>query len=92
MSTARFHTEVFFSGHVQGVGFRYQTLQVAKEFDVAGSVGNLPDGRVHLLAEGEEKDVQAFVDELRDRMSPFIRDAEIHTRQGPSRHRGFTIV
>jgi acylphosphatase len=92
MSKSVFHTEVFFSGHVQGVGFRYQTLQVAKEFDVAGTVGNLPDGRVQLCAEGEEKTVRAFVDELRDRMSPFIRDAEIHTHQGPPQRRGFTIV
>ena len=42
------HESVFFSGHVQGVGFRYAVLQVAKEFEVAGYVRNLADGRVQL--------------------------------------------
>src|SRR5215470_10194518 len=40
--------ERFFSGRVQGVGFRYQTLQLAKGFEVSGWVMNLPDGRVQL--------------------------------------------
>ena len=35
------HETVFFTGHVQGVGFRYAVLQVAKEFEVAGHVSNL---------------------------------------------------
>lgn len=42
------HETVFFSGRVQGVGFRYSALQVAKEFDVSGFVCNLTDGRVRL--------------------------------------------
>src|SRR5215813_12067767 len=40
--------ERFFTGRVQGVGFRYQTLQLAKGFEVSGWVMNLPDGRVQL--------------------------------------------
>src|ERR1039458_5768136 len=46
------HATVFFTGHVQGVGFRYTALQAAKEVEVAGFVTNLPDGRVQLEAEG----------------------------------------
>ena len=49
-----YHENVFFSGHVQGVGFRYAVLQVAKEYEVAGVVANLADGRVQLEAEGAE--------------------------------------
>ena len=45
-----YHETVYFSGRVQGVGFRFTTLQVAKEFEVAGFVSNLPDGRVRLEA------------------------------------------
>ena len=40
------HHTIFFSGRVQGVGFRYATAQVARQFEVAGFVANLPDGRV----------------------------------------------
>ena len=43
---------MYFSGHVQGVGFRYTTRSVASRFAVTGYVRNLPDGRVELVAEG----------------------------------------
>lgn len=68
--------EVHFSGRVQGVGFRYATLQVAKEFAVTGEVKNLSDGRVFLVAEGEKAEVDAFLGELQERMSPFIRETD----------------
>ncbi len=70
------HETVFFSGHVQGVGFRYAVLQVAKEFDVAGFVVNLPDGRVQLEAEGEASEVAAFVVAVEERMHGYIRKIE----------------
>ena len=44
------HAAVFYSGRVQGVGFRYAALQAAREFEVAGWVQNLGDGRVQLDA------------------------------------------
>ena len=46
-----------FSGHVQGVGFRYTVADVAEDFDVRGYVRNLPDGRVELVAEGDEAEI-----------------------------------
>ncbi len=60
MSDNVFRMNCWFEGHVQGVGFRYQTVNVAKGFEVTGSVRNLPDGRVHLYAEGEESEVTGF--------------------------------
>jgi acylphosphatase len=70
------HEAVFFSGHVQGVGFRYSVLQVAKEFDVTGFVRNLADGRVQLEAEGTAEDVAAFVAAIEERMHGYIRKTE----------------
>ena len=52
--------EVFFSGHVQGVGFRYTTKSVAMGFEITGIVRNLGDGRVQLVAEGERAELEAF--------------------------------
>lgn len=43
-----------FHGHVQGVGFRYTTRQIARRFPVTGYVRNLPDGTVELVVEGDE--------------------------------------
>ena len=59
---------VHFSGRVQGVGFRFTTVAIARGFDVAGRVRNLPDGRVRLEAEGARDQVKAFVDAVRARM------------------------
>ena len=53
-----------FEGRVQGVGFRYATKQIAKGFDVCGTVKNLADGRVELILQGESGEVGEFVEEL----------------------------
>lgn len=85
------HETVFFTGHVQGVGFRYSVLQVAKEFEVTGYVSNLVDGRVQLEAEGAASDVAAFVDSVQERMHGYIRKTERSARKGPAMFSGFTI-
>jgi acylphosphatase len=85
------HETVFFSGHVQGVGFRYTVLQVAKEFDVAGYVSNLADGRVQLEAEGSPRDVGDFIDAVQEKMHGYIRKVERSSRTGAPQFRGFTI-
>ena len=54
--------QVFYEGNVQGVGFRYTIKQIARGFDVTGWVRNLRDGRVELVASGEEGEVRAFLE------------------------------
>lgn len=85
------HETVFFTGRVQGVGFRYTALQVAKEFDVAGFVRNLADGRVHLEAEGREEEIAAFVVAIEERMHGCIRKTERSSDRRPPQFRGFAI-
>lgn len=52
--------EVF--GRVQGVGFRYYTVQKATELSINGFVKNKPDGSVYIEAEGEETQLSEFID------------------------------
>ncbi len=54
----------FINGLVQGVGFRFFTQRAAARYQVSGYVKNLEDGRVEVYAEGEEKDVQEFLNDL----------------------------
>ena len=67
---------IHFRGRVQGVGFRYKTLRIAHGFSVTGEVRNLSDGRVRLEVEGEESEVRAFVANVQDTLSTFIRGVE----------------
>ena len=85
------HESVFYSGHVQGVGFRYSVLQVAKEFEVAGFVSNLADGRVQLEAEGAPREVAAFVDSVQEKLHGYIRKVERSSRRRPPQFAGFAI-
>lgn len=85
------HETAFFSGRVQGVGFRYQTLQVAQGYEVSGFVLNLPDGRVQIEAEGEADEVAAFLAAIEERMTGFIRKTERSATRCPARHKGFMI-
>ena len=70
---------VFYTGRVQGVGFRYTVRQLAAGYEVSGWVKNLTDGRVELLVvsrEGEE--LEAFLAELRDfsAVAHYIKEIE----------------
>ena len=56
--------QVFYSGRVQGVGFRYTARQIADRFAVTGFVENLGDGRVQLVVEGETKEIDRFLADL----------------------------
>ena len=73
---------VFYSGRVQGVGFRFTTLRIAAEFTVTGYVQNLPDGQVLVVAEGRPDELDGFLDRLNTEMAPYIRDAHVTT--GPA--------
>jgi len=53
---------IYLSGSVQGVFFRKFLEEKANEFGVRGFVRNLDDGRVEVLAEGRDENVNAMLD------------------------------
>jgi acylphosphatase len=93
MSDAKevYHESVHFSGRVQGVGFRFTALAVAREFDVAGYVQNLPDGRVRLEVEGEASEVAGFVGAIEEQMRGYVNETERGGGRRPRQFTGFTI-
>ena len=85
--------QVLYTGHVQGVGFRYQAKQLSTGFEVTGRVRNLPDGRVELVAEGEESELEAFRKAVRSSgLHGLIRDEDIQWSGPSGEFRDFAIT
>ncbi|MFO0910568.1 MAG: acylphosphatase [Isosphaeraceae bacterium] len=70
---AQVRRRVHYSGHVQGVGFRFTAQRVARDYDVTGFVKNLADGGVEIVAEGSESEVCAFLAEVHSTLEDKIR-------------------
>ena len=68
---------VHFSGRVQGVGFRYTCQSLARDFEVAGYVRNLPDGRVELVAEGDRQEIDNFLTAIHREMAAYIQQVDV---------------
>jgi len=75
MSTTRM--TAFVSGRVQGVGFRWWTRSRALELGLAGYAKNLRDGRVEVVAEGEQADVDKLLALLEEQPSTAKRPGEV---------------
>lgn len=65
MQEDRAAAEVYVSGRVQGVGYRFFTERLAAELGITGWSMNLPDGRVMLEVEGERPKLEIMVAELK---------------------------
>lgn len=74
---------IYYSGSVQGVGFRYMAQSIAYSSGVTGWVKNLRDGRVEVVCEGREPDLNEFLDKLNNTFSFHIKDIRIE-QEDPS--------
>jgi acylphosphatase len=81
-----------FSGHVQGVGFRFTALDVAARFPtVTGFVRNTPDARVEIVAEGEPETLNAFINAVQRSMAGYIHSVETYQTKATGEFTNFTI-
>jgi acylphosphatase len=89
----RSRMRILYSGSVQGVGFRYTVRSAATGFDVTGTVRNLPDGAVELVAEGERGELEAFRRAIRESgLDHFIRNEDVAWGEPRDEFHGFEIV
>ena len=68
---------IFFSGRVQGVGFRYTATHLARPLDLTGWVENLWDGRVEMEVQGRSEAIERLLSQLRNQRFILIEDVEI---------------
>jgi acylphosphatase len=83
---------VFYSGHVQGIGFRYTSKDIAMRLGLKGWVKNLEDGRVEIIAEGKEKDINGFLDNIsKSQLARYIKNTELSWDSPTGEFNGFDI-
>jgi acylphosphatase len=83
---------VFISGRVQGVAFRWVTDDVARQLGVVGWVRNIRDGRVEVLAEGEEETLKEFIEFLkRGPRHARVTDIDIEWLEATSEFKRFDV-
>ncbi len=61
---------VIVKGNVQKVGYRDCVYRVAESLEIKGSIENLTDGNVKIVAEGESKNLEEFINRIRNFSSP----------------------
>jgi acylphosphatase len=82
---------VYYSGRVQGVGFRFTTEDIAVDLGVCGWVKNLRDGRVEVVAEAEEGALKEFLERIYSSFSRYIRDVDTEWLDASGEFKDFGI-
>jgi acylphosphatase len=83
---------VLYTGHVQGVGFRYTARRIAQGYAVTGFVRNLRDGRVELVVEGPPSELDRLLTEIATTMAGHIDHAEVQTIPKTGQYTSFEIA
>jgi len=80
-----------FSGTVQGVGFRFTARMLADRHKVKGWVRNTQDGKVEIVAEGESKDIDDFLDDLKRRFENYISNVDRKDLKPSNEYQDFQV-
>ena len=84
-------SHIFYSGTVQGVGFRYSVQRLAAPLKLTGWVRNLSDGRVEILIEGLQKDIETLIQQIDTRFDGYIKDKQISLNPARGEFKDFSI-
>ncbi len=83
---------VYYSGHVQGIGFRYTLQDIASYHKVLGWVKNLDDARVEVMAEAEEEALDTFLQQVNQHFSRYIKDVNLEWLPAGGEFRDFKVI
>ena len=82
---------VFYSGRVQGVGFRFTAQDIANNLGVFGWAKNLGDGRVEIIAEAEEDLLEQFLTRINQYFQEYIQGKDIKWQDESGEFQEFNI-
>jgi acylphosphatase len=80
------------SGIVQGVGFRWGCMNIARQLEVTGFVRNLPSGQVYIEVQGQEDQVQQFIKRVKAGPTPYARIVDCQVATGRCQDYGQTFT
>lgn len=83
---------IFFSGRVQGVGFRFAAHRIANRYQLTGFVRNTADGRVEVLVQGGGDDVKNCLGDIEETFGNYIREVEIEEIPPRPQYQRFQIT
>ena len=85
--------EITVQGVVQGVGFRFYTLRQAKALELLGAVGNLANGDVKIIVEGEKSAILTLIKNIRIGPSfSHVKDIKVNWQKPQFEFTDFSIV
>ncbi len=83
---------IYFSGDVQGVGFRYTACRFARELGLTGWVQNLPDERVQMEVQGSVSRIRKLIIRLKSTPPIFIEDYSVSEIPLNEKESKFSII
>jgi acylphosphatase len=83
---------IWFSGRVQGVGFRYTAQRIASRCGLTGYVRNDHGGSVEMLAQGQPEDIADCIRDIKDTFGAYVRDVRENEVPLDPRYNSFEIT
>jgi len=83
---------VYYSGRVQGVGFRFMAQDIARNLNITGWVKNLSDGRVETVCEAEDTKIKEFLSQVKERFRGYVTDEDVTYAPAEGNFSDFNII
>ena len=84
--------QITYYGNVQGVGFRWNVMQIASSYSVTGYVKNLISGSVEMMVEGIMKEVMLMIAEVEEKLRDYWQSKETEERTGDPHFENFQVL
>jgi acylphosphatase len=83
---------IVFIGRVQGVGFRFTALDMARRYRLTGIVRNLPDGTVEMIAQGPHDNITNCIRDIEESFRVYIKEIKIEEIPSDPDYKDFKIT
>ncbi len=83
---------IFFTGRVQGVGFRFTARRAANRRQLTGFVRNVPNGSVEMLAQGRPEDIDDCIQDIKEYFAGYLKETKTEEIPLDTRYEEFRIT